>query len=227
MTSSGTVVGGTPGLNLPPGTTLNDQNQPIDPSGIVYNSVTRAPVAGVVVTLATVGNVPLPAACLIDASQQNQVTGADGAYRFDVVPGADPACPVGETEYHILIANPAGYVPGLSPTMPPQPGALEATACAIDASAGGACQVSPSANPPVSPAPGIYYTAILLQLNDPHVVHNHLPIDPIIATAPGFTKKALILKAKRGEKIPFVIEATMVAVNPARIVDIMPLMATA
>ena len=105
------VVGSIESLTLPPGTTVIDQNEPIDPSGIIYNSVTRLPVAGVTVTISSGGN-PLPGVCLVDASQQDQVTVADGAYRFDIVAGADPACPVGETEYSISIANPAGYAAG-------------------------------------------------------------------------------------------------------------------
>jgi hypothetical protein len=99
---------------------------------------------------------------------------------------------------------------------------LEATNCSIDPAVGGSCLVAPSANPPAAPANGVYFTSILLQANDPHVVHNHLPIDPVIVNQPGFTKKALIVKAKRGEKVPFVIEARLVSINPARIVDIMP-----
>ena len=116
------ALGSITGLTLTSGVIIIDQNQPIDPSGIVYNSVTRAPVAGVTVTIRDSSNALLPVACLIDATQQNQVTLANGAYRFDIVPGADPACPVGETEYRISTVNPAGYAAGVSTTMPPQAG---------------------------------------------------------------------------------------------------------
>jgi hypothetical protein len=218
----GSVIGGVPNLMLTPGQVVIDQNQPIDPSGIVYNSLTRLPVAGVTVTITDSSNTPLPGVCLIDASQQNQMTAADGAYRFDLVPGVDPACPVGETEYRLSYGNPVGYVPTVSTVMPPQAGALEVTACAIDPAPGGACQVSPSANPPAAPNPGVYYTAFLLQANDPHVVNNHIPIDPIISTTSAFTKKALVKEARRGERVPYVIEADAVSFNPARIVDIIP-----
>jgi SdrD B-like domain len=217
---TGAALGTITNLALNPGQTIVDQNQPIDPSGIVYNSVTGLPVAGVTVTLADLNNVPLPTACFIAASQQNQVTGINGAYRFDLVPGAAAACPVGQTEYHILVANPAGYQTGISTTVPPQAGALDATACATPPAA---CQVSPSANPPTIAGTGVYYTAILLELNDPHVVNNHIPIDPIAApSTAAFTKKALIGTVHRGERVPYVIEATQVAINPARMVDIMP-----
>ena len=166
---------------------------PIDPSGIIYNSVTRAPVAGVTVTINDSSDTPLPLACLVDPSQQNQETVADGAYRFDIVPGADPACPTEEREYRISVVGPAGYVtPGVSTTMPAETAALEVTNCPIDAIPGGSCQVVASATPPISPAPQFYYLAFLLELNDPHVVNNHIAIDPPTSAAPGFTKRALV-----------------------------------
>ena len=219
---AGNIVGGTSNLTLVPGPQAQDQNLPIDPSGIVYNSVTRVPVSGVTVTITNAANTPLPVACLIDAAQQNQVTNATGGYRFDVVPGADPACPLGETEYRLAIVNPANFVPGFSTTIPPQAGSLEATACAIDPSPGGACQVSPSATQPAAPTPGVYFIALLLQNGDGNVVNNHIAIDPVISTTSSFTKKALVTEARRGERIPYVIEADAVSFSPARIVDIIP-----
>ena len=212
------VVGSIESLTLPPGTTVIDQNEPIDPSGIIYNSVTRLPVAGVTVTISSGGN-PLPGVCLIAASQQGQVTAADGAYRFDIVAGADPACPVGETEYSISIANPAGYAAGVSSTMPPQIGAYEVTACAVSPAS---CLIAPSAAPPVSPNPGFYYLAFLLELNDGNVMHNHIAIDPLASTASGLTKRALVTQVRRGERVPYVITAADTTLALARIVDIIP-----
>ena len=213
------ALGAITGLTLTSGVIIIDQNQPIDPSGIVYNSVTRAPVAGVTVTIRDSSDTPLPVACLIDASQQNQVTLADGAYRFDIVPGADPACPVGETEYRISIANPAGYAAGVSTTMPPQVGTLEVTACAVSPAS---CQVVPSNAPPVSPNPGFYYLAFLLELNDGNVVNNHIAIDPLASTASGLSKRALVTQVRRGERVPYVITAADTTLALARIVDIIP-----
>ena len=225
-TPAGITLGTLTNLTLPPGITVNDQNQPIDPSGIVYNSVTRLPVAGVKVTINDSAGAPLPAACLIDPSQQNQVTGADGAYRFDLVPGGAAACPLTETQYGLTLTNPPGYVAnpptGASTLLPPQVGSLQATGCPADAVPGGACQISASANPPPSPAGATYYMTFLLENGDPHVVNNHIPIDPIISSTSGFSKKALVAEARRGERVPYVIEANAVTFNPARIVDVMP-----
>lgn len=210
----GVAVGQITGLTLPSGLTVADQNQPIDPSGIVYNSLTRLPVAGVTVTITDAGGTALPLACLIDASQQNQMTLADGAYRFDIV----PACLVGETEFSITFVNP-GYAPGVSATLPPTAGPLQVTGCAVVPAA---CQISASAAPPPAPGGATYYLSFLLENGDPNVVNNHIPIDPIIFSAAGFTKTALVTEARRGERVPYVIEAAGVGFSPARIVDIIP-----
>jgi hypothetical protein len=158
-------------------------------------------------------------ACFIDPTQRNQVTNATGAYRFDLVPGADAACPLVETEYRVAISNPPVFLPGFSVVMPPQAGPLEATACAVAPSS---CLVSPSAAPPVAPAAGVYYSSFLLQDGDGNVVNNHIAIDPVISTTSAFTKTALVKEARRGERVPFVIEASDLSFNPVRIVDIMP-----
>jgi large repetitive protein len=217
-TPAGVEIGRTTNVTMTAGAPPQNFNLPIDPSGIVYNSVTRTPVAGATLALTDAAGTLLPTACLLDPAQQNQVTGVDGAYRFDVVPGADPACPAGVTTYKLKITNPPGYATGFSSITPPQAGALNDAACAT---APAACQVSPSAKPPASGA-GVYYTAFMLGLNDPNVVNNHIPIDPFVVTAAGFTKVALKSELHIGETVAYVITAQSVGGGPVRIIDQMP-----
>jgi uncharacterized repeat protein (TIGR01451 family) len=217
-TPAGVEIGRNTNVSMTAGAPPQNFNLPIDPSGVIYNSVTRAPVAGVTVALTDVSGVALPSVCLLDPAQQNQVTGSDGAYRFDVVPGADPACPVGKTQYKIKVTNPAGYQPSFSTLVPPQVAALDATACAT---APAACQVSSSANPPPSGL-GTYFTAFLLALNDPNVVNNHIAIDPLVATSGGFTKVAAKSEIHVGESVSYTIQALNVVGSPIRMADIMP-----
>lgn len=221
--AGGKVVGGIADVDLLAGEILADQSLPVDPSGVVYDSSTRQPVAGAIVRITDAAGAPLLAACLIDASQQNQVTGADGAYRFDVIPGADlAACPVGETEYRLEVSGPAGYQPGLSAVLSPQTGALDATDCPIDAIPGGHCQVSGSVAAPTT-ANVLYFIAFIIQAGDLNVVNNHLPIDSTPANSSGnLTKTALREDIRRGETVPYVIAAKAVAFDPAQIVDMMP-----
>ncbi|NIP18375.1 MAG: hypothetical protein GWM87_09625, partial [Xanthomonadales bacterium] len=70
-------------LTLNAGNTVSDQSLPIDPQGVVYDSVARTTLSGAVLSLVDSAGTALPVACLLDPSQQNQTTAADGFYRFD------------------------------------------------------------------------------------------------------------------------------------------------
>ncbi len=223
---TGAVVSGEGTIDVTPGLNITDINLPIDPSGVVYDSVTRLPIAGATLTMTTAGGVALPAACFVAPAQQGQVTGTDGAYRFDIIPGADPLCPVGETEYRIAIVAPAGYQGAPSTAIPPQGGTLDATTCPIDAVPGGSCQVNSQATAPGIADATIYYLAFLLASGDPHVVHNHIPLDPIVIPAGiELTKAADRLVAKAGERIVYTLVARngdAVDATPITLSDLMP-----
>ncbi len=173
--SSSAVFGLLDNLTLPPGGTLTDQNLAIDPSGVVYDSVSRVPVPGVTVTLVDANGIPLPDICLLP-DQQDQVTDVDGLYRFDLLVDIDPACPSGNT-YDIVFTVPAGYVPGVSATIPPEAGALSATGQPDP------FQVQPQFGAPTGGASTLYYLSFLLSAGDPNIINNHIPIDPVSATA--------------------------------------------
>ncbi|MGE0499329.1 MAG: hypothetical protein AB7I79_08735 [Rhizobiaceae bacterium] len=221
--ATGKAVGSIKNLTFLVDSVMSDQNQAIDPSGVVYNSLTGAPIAGVVLELTTAGGTTLPAACLL-AGQQPQTTGADGRYRFDVVPGAAAQCPVVETEYRLALRRfPAGMTASVSALNPPRAGALDATTCPDDAVPGGACQLSASVDAPSPDAPTPYYLAFLLAPGDPNVVNNHIPVDPlpsIPATGLTVAKRAAIFSARRDEIVPYVIEAANANVRPAGPLDI-------
>ena len=175
----GIVFGDLTEINLSEGQVLPGQDLPVDPSGIVYDSITRLPIAGAVVTLNDAGGNPLPTVCLLDPSQQPQTTGADGFYRFDVVPGADAACPVAETQYTIAVVSPPGFDPAPSAILPETAGGpLDATTCPVDTVPGnGVCEVGASAT---QPQPGDlvqYFFSFLIAQGDDDVVDNHIPLD--------------------------------------------------
>ena len=218
----GTVVGGISNIVLAAGENLQDQNLPLDPSGVIYDAVTRLPIAGATVVMADAAGTPLPAVCFVNPAQQSQVTGVDGGYRFDLIPGADPACPVGETAYQLLVTSPAGYQNGPSTLLPPMAGPVDVTACTFDAVPGGACQTSASVNPPVSPAPAVYVLSVLLEAGDPDLIHNHIPLDPI--AAPGgqvtLTKAAARKLVRYGESVTYTITAVNSAASSAGLVTI-------
>lgn len=205
-----------------------DQDMPVDPSGIVYDAVTLQPIAGAVVTLTAADGTPLPAACLLP-NQQNQVTGADGAYRFDILTGAAPQCPDSAVEYDIVVTQPSGYLDPPSPSIPPQSGVLQANGCVVDAVPGGACQVYQSQTPmppPMLPAP--YYLAFLISAGDPHITNNHIPLDPAPFSAPSvltLTKTALSPAVRRGDPVAYVLKLTNPTAmpnSPVNVADTLP-----
>jgi uncharacterized repeat protein (TIGR01451 family) len=220
--ANGVAVGSIDNLTFANDTILTKQNQPIDPSGVMYNSVTGKPVAGVRVTMTTKNGTPLPAVCLLQG-QQNQVTGANGRYRFDIVGGADPACPAGKTEYRLKIVTPATYHPAPSTKYKPQVGAIDADNCPVDAVPGGVCQLSADINQPSPTAPTPYFLAFVLGSGSPDIVNNHIPLDPILVLAPDtFTKTANVGTVLRGQTVTYTIAATKVETSPNTIVDIIP-----
>src|SRR4029077_7402593 len=100
----------------PSTSSLQNLNLPIAPNGVVYNSLTRAPIPGATLTMLRAGT-PLPASCFDDTAQQGQITQAGGYYRFDIN-FSDPACPAGSS-YLIQVNAPVGiYVAGESKIIP-------------------------------------------------------------------------------------------------------------
>ena len=151
---------------LQPGDNVIEQSLPLDPSGVVYDSATRAPIAGATVTL----NGPAgfnPAQHLLGgAANQAQVTGANGYYQFLLVGGA----PAGN--YTITVTPPAGYT---SPSAQIPPGAtLDPTGLGTN----GVYLVQAQAGPPPLGQPTIYHLAFTLDVGDPNVINNHVPLDP-------------------------------------------------
>src|SRR3989442_664959 len=105
-------------IAVPSGSNLQNLNLPIGPNGVVYNSMTRAPIAGVTLNMLRAGSrAPLPATCFDDPAQQGQITQAGGYYRFDLNL-SDPACSGGGS-YLVEGATPtSSHVAGESLLIP-------------------------------------------------------------------------------------------------------------
>ena len=82
-------------IDVQEGSNLLDLNMPVDPNGVIYDSVSRAPVRGAIVRLVDPRNgAALPASCFDDPNHQGQVTVSNGYYKFDIN-FSDAACPSG------------------------------------------------------------------------------------------------------------------------------------
>jgi uncharacterized repeat protein (TIGR01451 family) len=211
------------------GENLQGLNLPIDPNGVVYNSVARTPIAGATLTLLGAGSgVALPTSCLDDAAQQGQVTLADGYYKFDVNFG-DPACPSGG-EYLIGVTAPGTtYVAGYSQIIPPASDAstapLSVPACpgsaddAVPTTAlyceAQSSEFAPPVSVPARSAGTIHHVHLRLDGSQApgssQIFNNHIPLDPELSGAVGITKTSPLRNVTRGQLVPYVITVNNVA----------------
>ncbi len=205
------------------GSNLRDLNLPIDPNGVIYDSIARTPIANAIVTLvdARVGT-PVPASCFDDPTQQDQVTLANGYYKFDIN-FSDPACSSG-VNYAIRVVPPgASYVSGQSEFIPPAsdestvpfdvpacPGsvndAIPVTAqhCEVQLS-----EFTPPPSVPAQSAGTIYHTHLRLddtqQPGSGQIFNNHIPLDPRLDGAIAVTKTTSLINVSRGQMVPYTI----------------------
>ena len=204
------------------GANLTGLSLPIDPNGVVYDALLRAPIAGAALTLLNAGaGAPLPSACFDDPVQQGQVTLGDGFYKFDLN-FSDAACPSGGS-YVIAVAAPgSGFTAGYSQIIPPFssaaapfsvpacPGtpadALPATAqhCEPQLS-----ELAPPQSIPARSAGTTYH--VHLALDDTRVpgssqiFNNHIPLDPVLTGAVMLTKSTPSVNVSRGQLVPYEI----------------------
>lgn len=197
---NGTVSNGViTGLPLVTGVTTLEQNLPLDPSGVIYDSITRAPVAGAQITL-TFGGTPVPDSCLVGGIN-TQTTGGTGQYQFLLINPAPGGCP-GNGIYSLQVVQPAGYIPPPSAIIPPTAGPYTPTNGGVDA-------IQAQSGPPTGGAATTYYFDIDLTLGvSSQVVNNHIPLDPILGGAIAVSKTTPLVNVARGDLVPYTIIAT-------------------
>jgi uncharacterized repeat protein (TIGR01451 family) len=202
-------------IDVTPGATIPQQSLPLDPSGVVYDSATRAPIGGATVTLLGPDGLPVPASLLLP-NQQNQFTLATGpgagAYRFDLL----PAAPAGN--YSIKITPPAGYT-NLSTVLPPQSGSYAAPALP------GAPVSLGTGKAPQAGEPTSYYLAFNLTPGTSRdVIHNNIPLDPTDSGALFIRKEVNRASVEMGDALTYrvTVRSTKLA-GPAQVVDRLPL----
>jgi uncharacterized repeat protein (TIGR01451 family) len=205
------------------GSNLRDLNLPIDPNGVIYDSIARAPISNAVVSLVDPRNgVALPAACFDDPAQQNQVTLASGYYKFDLN-FSDPSCPSGSS-YAIQVVPPGtAYTPGRSQFIPP---ATNETTAPFDVPACSGstgdvvlatalfCEVQAVETAPAvsvqAQSAGTAYHAHL-RFDDTQspgtsqIFNNHIPLDPRLDGAIAITKTTSAINVTRGQMVPYTI----------------------
>jgi len=197
--SNGVVTG----LQLAPGVMTLQQNLPLDPSGVVYDSITRTSIAGAQATLLNSG-VAVPGSCLVGGAN-TQTTGPSGMYQFLLLNPAPLGCP-GSGTYTLQVVQPGSYLPPDSTIIPPTAGPYVPSNGGTDP-----IQVQPGA--PAGANPTVYYTSFALTLtgvpgtSSSNVVNNHIPLDPILGGAIALTKITPLVNVSVGQLVPYTIIA--------------------
>lgn len=202
------------GATVGSGVAVVQQDLPLDPSGVVYDSVTRAPLAGARVTLLDPSGMPVGSQFLAGgAANITQTTGADGFYQFLLLPGA----PTGA--YTLRVEPPVGYLP--------PPSGIHAPAGKSFTVPGGnsTYHLSMLAAPPSSGDLPPYYLSFVITPNSVGVAGNHIPVDPVLQGALRVRKTTPKLNVSKGDLVPYTIEVTntlAVTVPDVAVRDLVP-----
>lgn len=219
-THNGTVVNGEIAeIHLNPSDNVVEQNLPLDPSGVIYNAVTRVPVSGARVTL-LFGGTAVPGACLVGGQNEHD-TGINGIYQFLLAVPPPPGCP-GDGVYTIQVKQPAGYLPPASNIIPPTSGPHAPVGLP-----GGVEAIQVQAGPPTGSNPTTYYFSFNLVVGAAGVgvVHNHIPLDPSPVDAFFVSKTGNKTIVELGDTLMYTVQARLLnglALASAQLVDNLP-----
>ncbi|WP_169307302.1 SdrD B-like domain-containing protein [Chitiniphilus eburneus] len=215
------------GLYLGAGANVTLQSLPLDPSGVVYDSVRRVPVAGATVRLDGPTGFD-PATHLVGGiTAQHQSTDASGIYQFLLRPGA----PAGI--YTLAVTSPAGYAPGASTMIPacastltvlstPNPALVQDSMAPPQSAAPlHAANACPATSPGLASGRGgtqYFLSFVLTPGQSANLVNNHIPVDPILSGALLVRKSTPLTNVQIGDLVPY----TIVAQNTlaARLTDV-------
>ena len=198
---------------LVPGQELTQQSLPVDPSGVVYDSGLRQPVAGAIVTLSPVGACVGwdPAKQLVGGSMGGyaisggnvaMTVGVDGFYQFLFAPSAPASC-----NFAITVTPPGGYT-APSALIPAQPGTLSPPG-----GASAVYPVQPQAGAPTAAVGGgtTYFLLLTAGSGVANIVHNHLPLDPALPGGINLSKTGDKAVAELGDTVRYSITVQLTA----------------
>ena len=207
-----------------PGSNLQNLNLPIEPNGVVYNTIARTPIAGATLTMLNAGSrSALPAELL-----RRSGAAEPGHAARTATTGSTSTSPIRRARAAAATSSrstaPAtGYIAGPSQIIPPTSDASTAPfsvptcpGSADDAVPATAqhCEVQTSefAPPPSVRArtPGTRYH-LHLTLDDSlvpgssQIFNNHIPLDPDLQGVLSITKTTPMLNVTRGQLVPYTI----------------------
>jgi uncharacterized repeat protein (TIGR01451 family) len=197
------ISGAIDGITLYPGDNVAEQNLPIDPQGVVYDSVTRTILFDASVTIVFDGQGFNPAIHLLPLFPGDVPSGVQsGLYQFILAPNAPSGI------YRLIVSPPPGYVPGPAilggvarPGVSPGSSGVAPDGTYTPPLGTAFVNVQPQGTPPVPAIVGAgsintngtqYFLSFNLSPGVANVFHNHIPLDPIASGA--------LLVSKVGDK---------------------------
>ncbi|MDW8258715.1 MAG: hypothetical protein RML32_04680, partial [Gammaproteobacteria bacterium] len=190
-------------VTITAGVVLTQQSLPVDPAGVVYDAITREPVAGAVVTLRPLGTCPGydPALHIVNATAGghtlagaaiSMTTAASGFYQYLFAATAPAAC-----TFAITVTPPASYL---------APSSLIPSAGRLDVPAGlGTVAVQPQATAPAVGQSTTYYLELVIGSARNNVVHNHIPLDPRVPSILSIEKVVDRNEAEVGDSVRYTL----------------------
>ncbi|MCW9012187.1 MAG: isopeptide-forming domain-containing fimbrial protein [Gammaproteobacteria bacterium] len=209
-------------FNVNVGEAVFNQNLPIEPNGVIYNSLLRSVIPGATVRLLNPSGNLVPVSCFpANSNQQNQVTTTGGYYKFDLNFTDPVSCP-NNASYTIEVIPPAqGYTAGTSVLVPPANdfAVYDVPSCSGDVNtATPECEIQAqiqAPNPAAAPnSAATRYYLVMMLANAPPVdnqaYNNHIPVDPDEFPAGGISisKTSPLINVNRGQLVPYVIRVT-------------------
>ncbi|VAW66686.1 Conserved repeat domain protein, partial [hydrothermal vent metagenome] len=202
-------------------------NLPIQPNGVIFNSILRTPVTGAVLRMTNPAGIALPASCFNDPAQQNQRTLSGGFYKFDLNFSQSGICNPG-MDYTINVFPPDGFIdydndpltPVVSLIIPPAVPItgvpFDAVSCTIDAIGSSVeCEIQPLEFAPTVDVPPRtpetnYYQKLTFSsgIADDQIYNNHIAVDPSFNNAISISKTSPLVNVTRGQLVPYNITLT-------------------
>ena len=216
-------------VTLYAGDNVQEQNLPLDPNGVVYDSITRKPIAGATVRLVFEGAGGFDPATQLLGGTDTLVTGANGFYQFFFIGAA-----LNPGTYRLEVTQPAGFLPPqavLGGVVPAQGVLVASPGITLVQPQGNAPGVGVNGGSPVTGLAGGIGTQYFfrLNLNFPgfiEVLNNHIPLDPTLA--PGailITKTGDKSVAEIGDSVRYTIRIRNTTVGPLvnlKLSDLLP-----
>jgi uncharacterized repeat protein (TIGR01451 family) len=193
-------------LTINPGENKIEQSLPVDPSGVVYDSVSRELVSGATVTFCGPAGFTAATQLVGGASYQavpgqancaSMTVGTLAFYQFFLVPSA----PAGT--YTLSVTPPSGYRASTNLLPESQPLAPPAGA--------GPFRVQPQSTPPQPGAATTYYFTLSLSGAARDVLNNHIPLDSLTPTQLSITKAAASTEVELGDSVAYEIRVQSVS----------------